>query len=293
MNDEKEIIAALYRDGKITKAQKTALLAALDGDDAHVEARGQYEKAEKPHNDKKKVTFKVVGMENPYDASRVSTAVANIKGVRKATANITQGELIVTGDFEADAVIGAVRIVGFTCKPVGVEYLEEEEPESTSEPFDLDGVEEAAEAATAQVEADAKASEESIKKTVTEKLAGLGKKISEAVKSGLATLDEAEGQIAKYFDSVLYGEGDAIINCKAEQYDVPYEKLTATVKIVNSKGVVTFVRPCAEADILKRECAAVMNDAAFDTLVSLLENKFTGKYKYVCGGDIFKLIVKK
>ena len=42
MNDEQEVIMSLYRDGKITEAQKNALLAAIgvETDDAtHVEAR--------------------------------------------------------------------------------------------------------------------------------------------------------------------------------------------------------------------------------------------------------------
>ena len=126
MNDEQEVIMSLYRDGKITEAQKNALLAAIgvETDDAtHVEARADGSKPEP--TEKKRVTFNIVGMENPYDASRISTAIACVTGVKKATASITRGEVAVTGDFEADAVVDAVKRIGFTCKPVGVEYVDE------------------------------------------------------------------------------------------------------------------------------------------------------------------------
>lgn len=300
MNDEQEVIMSLYRDGKITESQKNALLAAIGvsvDDGAHVEARGNDVQETK---EKKKVTYNVIGMENPYDASRISTAVAGVTGVKKATANITRGEVAVIGDFDADAVIDAVKKLGFTCKPVGVEYVDG----SDSEPMAADLFEPRAEQAgeTAETDETAESREsgdmrtadpQKSARTIADKLSGLGKKISDAVKSGLESLTDMEDGIAKYFDGVLYGEGvDLMVKAKPEKFDVPYESMTITVKIVSPKGVVQFSEKASDINAFKRECAAVMSDAAFESLNSLLERQFTGKYKYACGSEIFKLSVK-
>lgn len=302
MNDEQEVIMSLYRDGKITEAQKNALLAAIGvsvDDGAHVEARGNSADETK---EKKKVTFNVVGMENPYDASRISTAIASVAGVKKATANITRGEAAVTGDFDADAVIEVVRKLGFTCKPVGVEYVDEPDADSVSEPMATDAFDFGAGRETNETRETAETREsgetrdsdsEKLKQTFSEKLSGIGKKITVAIKSGFDSLGDVEEKIAAYFDGMLYGENnDVVVKSKPEGFDVPFERMTLTVKIVNAKGVIQFTQKGSDVNALKRECAAVMSDTSFDALNALLEKQFTGKYKYMCGGDIFKLTVK-
>ena len=297
MNDEQEVIMSLYRDGKITEAQKNALLAAIgvETDDAtHVEARADGSKPEP--TEKKRVTFNIVGMENPYDASRISPAIACVTGVKKATASITRGEVAVTGDFDADAVVDAVKRIGFTCKPVGVEYVDESDADMCSEPAAT--VADKAEGASDDIfggdsAGDKRADTGESKQTLSEKLSGLGKKITVAIKSGFDSLGEVEEKISRYFDDVLYGEnGEVVVKSKPEAFETPYERMTITVKIINAKGVMQFTEKGKDVALLKRECAAVMSDAAFDALNELLEKRFTGKYKYECGGDIFKLGVK-
>lgn len=310
--NEKEIIMQLFNDGKITEEQKDALLRAVTQESAQAEPHA-VGRNDTPKADKRKVTFRVVEMYDPTAASRVSTAASEVPGVKKAIADVKGGKLDVYGDFDADEVVKAVSRAGCACKPVDVEFDDTDEKSDSADssfPFEIgahgtpfdeyvfgddDNADKSERARDEADDHDEPRYGDSDKAAGAwakfgEKMAKLGRSISEAAMKGINSFMSVEDDIADYFQT-QFGN-NVVVKSSPRKYDVPFDDMVVRVKIANVNNGVTFKDKTTNIPALLQKCAAVMSDASFEALNSLLERKFVGKYKYVgCDGDMFKLYV--
>ena len=121
-----------------------------------------------------------------------------------------------------------------------------------------------------------------------------GKKVSEAVDSGMRAAKGAGRKIADFADNMVIktcdlGKRGVVIKTKAERYDVPYSQTEAAVKIVTSKDVVVFT---GDAETVKEQSRKHLSDEMYSALCAMLDSEFTGKYKYVGNDTVLKLSVK-
>ena len=260
---EYKTVVNLYKDGKITAQERNKLLAALGFVD----------------DGQKTVTYRVDGM-TELGAEQVVAAAERVEGVTSVTTDLDEKHIAVTGDFDAGKVIEAIKAEGYLCRAVDIE-----EHSDSADIF----------AHTPTVENDAS------EKTLSEVLSGLGDKISRSVQAGLKTagsaIDYAGSKIktaaSGVVSTVQSAMGGTVIKRQGKKYGVPYDSLN--VSVVYKRGVnkkISFKESAGEPEKLKAQCRTYMSDMAYEKTAKILDEKFTGSFKYVCGEDVLKINIE-
>lgn len=276
---EYKTIAGLYRDGKITAQERNKLLSALGF----------------VGGGRKKVTFRVDGMDSEFCEGQVRAALEAVEGVDKVDTDINSKHVEVTGDFDAGDAIEAVKAAGYLCRAVDIEELGREDvikkpskpdapdmPDSPDSPDDAQGLHVTINDG----------------RTLTEFLAGLGSKITKSVQTGLKTAESALGVagekvksvVDEVMTSVQNGGGTRVIKRKGKKYDISYTKLNVYVTYERrGSGKFTCKESAAYTDKIKKYCRPHMSDEAYEKTAKLLDEEFTGSYKYIFGEEVLKI----
>lgn len=141
-------------------------------------------------------------------------------------------------------------------------------------------------------------------KSLEAMLKNLGKQISEVVKSGTSaaidafsstdlSLENAQSEIERAAAelSSLFGKG-TIEKQKQVKYDAPYEKLKISVKfVVDDSQHIYSASAGDDPDLIKTDCAKFLPSEVMTKLTQLLDEHFTGTYKLISSGFVFKFTV--
>ncbi len=282
---EYKTIANLYKDGKISAQERNKLLAALGfvGDG------------------RKTVTFRVDGMESEFCAEQVKSALDSVEGIENVDADIKEKRVAVTGDFDAGDAINAIKTAGYLCRAVDI-VIEDDKKQNAVKPdapvttdiFDTPDEPNEPEGFHVSINDG---------RSLSEFIAGLGNKISDTVKSGLKTagnaIDGASEQIKKAANSVVssvsnaFGGESRVIKRIAVDYDVPFEELTLNLTYgPRGKNKVTYTAKLNDVEKVKRSVRPNLSAAAYEKLCKLLDEKFTGTFKYVWGEEVLKISIE-
>ena len=297
-SDEYKAVVRLYKDGKITAEQRAA------AQDNVTEERAC-----------RRVTFKVYGMEDPLDASKLCSAVAALDGVDNARADVKNARITVDGDFDPDAVKAAVKKLGFNCAASDVDYYESvrdndadaddeyeeyDEDDEDEEDDDDDDDDDDDNDASTEIDIHVEGEDPTIQVKKDGKSFGyffsdLGEKIASAVNKGVLAAENVGDAVARAFKDFAPSvtnvlDSGAVVSKKYVESDAPYETLSVKIKYI-SDDVYRFAGKTAEAERLKAQCRKVMTDECYGLLCSLFDERFVGKFSRV-GAEIFKLTVE-
>lgn len=146
------------------------------------------------------------------------------------------------------------------------------------------------------------------KKSFAEMLSGLGVKIADLARDGVKLAGKAGAQVENALKEAFEGldvklgggrgnvtvDGDEVVKYTPVEYDVPYESLILSVKYESGDDAsFNMTLPCGTVGDVRRAAREVMNDKAYARFTELLDSKFTGRYRYVCGSTVMKVTVKK
>ncbi len=313
-SDEYKAVVRLYKDGKITAEQRDSLLAAL-GESEKAENRAAAQDNATEERACRRVTFKVYGMEDPLDASKLCSAVAALDGVDNARADVKNARITVDGDFDPDAVKAAVKKLGFNCAASDVDYYESvrdndadaddeyeeyDEDDEDEEDDDDDDDDDDDNDASTEIDIHVEGEDPTIQVKKDGKSFGyffsdLGEKIASAVNKGVLAAENAGDAVARAFKDFAPSvtnvfDAGAVVSKKYVESDAPYETLSVKIKYI-SDDVYRFAGKTAEAERLKAQCRKVMTDECYGLLCSLFDERFVGKFSRV-GAEIFKLTVE-
>ncbi len=304
---EYKTVMSLFEDGRITAEQRDRLLAAL-GCDASEQKSGAADHADSGKTTR--IVYSVTGMEDPYDASRICSACADVSGVARADADVKSSRVtVVGGDFENADVIAAIRRLGFRAFAVDIDISgadaddEPSEPDEIDEPDEADYFEEADDSAEAEVANEAENSDdgtsafEKAQSTLNSKLSGLGDKISAFVGKTVKAAEDLEKKISHSMDGVvttvlngLDQDGVAVKSVR-KKYDVPYDEVVISIKYVSGANVYRFSEKVPDSARISEQCKDVMSAQMYEAVCARLDEQFAGTFKRVCGSEILKMKV--
>lgn len=314
-SDEYKAVVRLYKDGKITAEQRDSLLAALD-ESEKAENRAAAQDNATEERACRRVTFKVYGMEDPLDASKLCSAVAALDGVDNARADVKNARITVDGDFDPDAVKAAVKKLGFNCAASDVDYYEsvrdndadaddeyeeydEDDDDDDDDDDDEDEEDEEDDDESTEidihVEGDPTIQVKKDGKSLGYFFSDLGEKIASVVNKGVLAAENAGDAVARAFKDFAPSvtnvlDSGVVVSKKYVECDAPYETLSVKIKYIGD-DVYRFSGKTAEAERLKAQCREVMTDECYGLLCSLFDERFVGKFSRV-GAEIFKLTVE-
>lgn len=328
---EREIVLSLYRDGRITEQQRDELLSALEADgsvgDVQPQREQKHEKTESktvvfltsgvenPYDSSTLATAisSIDGVKNVVaDIKRarvtvkgrfdVDSVIASAKvagfsikpvGVDYDSASAENGVSRGINEEVEREIDGAMEELDEELEDLEKELDElnveiNEQGENSGSKFDVNlgcGEEE---------EEDEDEEEEEDNGPLYKKFRVFSEKVADATNKGIESAKHWGVKLGETIGNALAAQGifgDTVIKSKPEKSDVPYEDMEISVKYVGGNVVANYIYEGSKADKLKEKMRPIMSKETYTLMCEKIDEKFVGKFKYVCGSDVLKMRV--
>ncbi len=293
--EEYDAVMKLYRDGKITDAQKEALIEALGSSD-----ECQSRDSEK-HKTGIAFVFSVSGMNDPYDASNVKRILEQADGAESASADIKMARATVYGEIDPSKLAKALTEAGYPARPIDIKVGDDGNAVDVN--IDDDGVtstydDDADEKYEENEENDADEDDDADDLGFGAMMSKLGRKVKEAVQKGVqaAALAEKQAEIAinNAFSSTFTSvNGGDYIKHKPKYYDsASYDDMSIYIKYTNGGTSLRWTDKTRNSSKLLIECEKRMDSDMYNQLRKLIDERFVGVHMCSSGCRTLKVVVE-
>ncbi len=279
--EEYDAVIKLYRDGKITEAQKNALIEALDGSDKAQSRDGEDRKAAT------ELVFSVSGMNDPYDAGKVKRILERADGAERANVDVKAARATVCGEVDPSALIKALAEAGYHARPVDIKLGD---CKNTADVDVGDG--------SATAAHDGGEGEKGNGDGLGAMMSKLGRKVKEAVQKGVQAAALAEKQVEQAINNAFSGaftsaDGEECVKHKPKRYDgVDYDDMSICIKYTSGGKSLKWADKTRNSSKLLTECEKLMDGAMYDRLRKLIDERFVGVHTCDSGSRTLKVIVE-